>query len=97
MEPKSQNIAKFEVQSFLITCALWENSMGGKSYEIGIRNNSINQGEPGHFRLVQSQHFHRGNIIFFGALIKRMLLAGMKSIDIQNYFSSAEDDEGITE
>jgi hypothetical protein len=85
----SKNIARFKVGKYTITCA--ESKLNEFfSYEIGLRDNSLENDQRGHFYLIQSDYFRAFNIDHYGALCAEMINHGVELSVVKRIFGEAE-------
>jgi len=85
----NKNIGRFTVGKYKVTCAEWKPNEFA-SYEIGIRDTSLDSGQHGHFYLIQSDYFRLFNILHYGALAASMLNHGQTPSDVHFIFCAAE-------
>ena len=86
----SKNMGRFTVGKYLVTCAEWKPDQYPASYEMGLRDTSLDLDQRGHFYLVQSHSFRSFNILHYGALAASMLNHGMTPSDVNFIFGAAE-------
>lgn len=82
-------LGTFTVGKYRVTCAEWKPEEFA-SYEIGIRDTSLEYDQRGHFYLIQSDYFRAFNILHYGALAASMLNHGQTPSDVNFIFGVAE-------
>lgn len=84
-EPLSEQIQRYDAGEYVVTAAIWHNTLGRTQYEIGIRNKS-----NGEFILCQSDHWGHQSVQEVANAMAMLLSDKTQSYDpwwCQRYFT----------